>query len=132
MTVVIHSFDVCWAFDFAIFSGKGKITKILNLEENQFGKSIITWQNQITKRIKNEWTRTFRFQFSSVFGIFVIYSHFIPNICFNLNYPFRPIVVKNICRQLIWFMGCRLFKVFKVWEITLAWYIIWLNRFTVR
>ena len=37
---------------------KSKITKILNLEENQFGKSIITWQNQITKRIKNEWTRT--------------------------------------------------------------------------
>ena len=35
---------------------KSKITKILNLEENQFGKSIITWQNQITKRIKNEWT----------------------------------------------------------------------------
>ena len=31
---------------------KNKITKILNLEENQFGKSIITWQNQITKRIK--------------------------------------------------------------------------------
>ena len=26
---------------------KSKITKILNLEENQFGKSIITWQNQI-------------------------------------------------------------------------------------
>ena len=38
--------------------GKSKITKILNSEENQFGKSIITWQNQITKRIKNEWTRT--------------------------------------------------------------------------
>ena len=37
---------------------KSKITNILNLEENQFGKSIITWQNQITKRIKNEWTRT--------------------------------------------------------------------------
>ena len=29
---------------------KSKITKILNSEENQFGKSIITWQNQITKR----------------------------------------------------------------------------------
>ena len=26
---------------------KSKITKILNLEENQFGKSIITWQNQM-------------------------------------------------------------------------------------
>ena len=38
--------------------GKSKITKILNSEENQFGKSIITWQNQRTKRIKNEWTRT--------------------------------------------------------------------------
>ena len=37
---------------------KSKITKILNSEENQFGKSIITWQNQKTKRIKNEWTRT--------------------------------------------------------------------------
>ena len=37
---------------------KSKITKKLNSEENQFGKSIITWQNQITKRIKNEWTRT--------------------------------------------------------------------------
>ena len=36
---------------------KNKITKILNSEENQFGKSIITWQNQITKPIKNEWTR---------------------------------------------------------------------------
>ena len=35
---------------------KSKITKILNLEEDQLGKSIITWQNQITKRIKNEWT----------------------------------------------------------------------------
>ena len=35
---------------------KSKITKILNSEENQFGKSIITWQNQITIRIKNEWT----------------------------------------------------------------------------
>ena len=31
---------------------KSKITKILNLEENQFGKSIITWQSQKTKRIK--------------------------------------------------------------------------------
>ena len=35
---------------------RSKITKILNSEENQFGKSIITWQNQIIKRIKNEWT----------------------------------------------------------------------------
>ena len=46
---------------FAIYNKgilKSKITKILNSEENQFGKSIITWQNQITKRIKNEWTRT--------------------------------------------------------------------------
>ena len=41
---------------------KSKITKILNSEENQFGKSIITWQNQITKRIKNEWTRTVIFR----------------------------------------------------------------------
>ena len=31
---------------------KSKITKILNLEENQIGKSIITWQNQMTKHIK--------------------------------------------------------------------------------
>ena len=28
---------------------KSKITKILNSEENQFGKSIITWQNQKNK-----------------------------------------------------------------------------------
>ena len=32
--------------------------KVLNLEENLIGKSIITWQNQITKHLKNEWTRT--------------------------------------------------------------------------
>ena len=31
---------------------KSKITKILNSDENQFGKSIIKRQNQITKRIK--------------------------------------------------------------------------------
>ena len=37
---------------------KSKITKILNSEENPIGKSIITWQNQMTKHIKNEWTRT--------------------------------------------------------------------------
>ena len=37
---------------------KSKITKILNLEENLIRKSINTWQNQITKHIKNEWTRT--------------------------------------------------------------------------
>ena len=36
---------------------KSKITKILKLEENQFKKSIITWQNQKTKRIKHKWTR---------------------------------------------------------------------------
>ena len=33
-------------------SVKSKITKILNLEENLIGKSIITWQNQITKTHK--------------------------------------------------------------------------------
>ena len=38
---------------FSSFIVKSKITKILNLKENLFGKSIITWQNQITKRIKN-------------------------------------------------------------------------------
>ena len=37
---------------------KSKITKILNSEENLIGKSIITWQTQMTKHIKNEWTRT--------------------------------------------------------------------------
>ena len=37
---------------------KSKITKILNLEEIQIGKSLITWQNQMTKHIKNEWTTT--------------------------------------------------------------------------
>ena len=47
--------------DNAIDIEKSRITKILNLEENQFGKSIITWKNQITKRIKNEWTRTVLF-----------------------------------------------------------------------
>ena len=31
---------------------KSKITKILNSEENSFGKSLITWQNQMTKHIK--------------------------------------------------------------------------------
>ena len=31
---------------------KRKITKILNSEENSIGKSLITWQNQMTKHIK--------------------------------------------------------------------------------
>ena len=45
---------------------KSKITKKLNLEENQFGKSIITWQNQITKRIQNELTIELVQAFSNV------------------------------------------------------------------
>ena len=31
---------------------KSKMTKILNSEENSIGKSLITWQNQMTKHIK--------------------------------------------------------------------------------
>ena len=41
-----------------IQSEKSKITKIRILEESQFKKSIITCQNQITKLIKNKWSRT--------------------------------------------------------------------------
>ena len=37
---------------------KSIITKILNSEENLIGKPIITWQKQMKKHIKNEWTRT--------------------------------------------------------------------------
>ena len=37
---------------------KSKFTKILNSDENSIGKSLITWQNQMTKHIKNEWTTT--------------------------------------------------------------------------
>ena len=38
--------------------GKSKITKILNSEENPIGMSLFPWQNQMTKHIKNELTRT--------------------------------------------------------------------------
>ena len=45
--------EKCYMYD----CKKSKITKILNLQENLIRKSIITWQNQITKHIKNEWAR---------------------------------------------------------------------------
>ena len=49
---------------------KSKITKILNSEENQTGKSLIIWQNQMTKHIKNEWTRTVIFLNSDLLQAF--------------------------------------------------------------
>ena len=77
---------------------KSKITKILNSEENPIGKSIITWQHQMTKHIKNEWSTyirtckiyTFFLQYQFIIEIVYIYLvGYIPNCNNNLKlcYP---------------------------------------------
>ena len=72
---------------------KSKITKILNSEENQIGKSLITWQNNMTKHIKNEWTRTVIFlTWYRHYEHFIVYVYF--PIVFEFNLSKCPVISK--------------------------------------